>query len=212
MAGICPVLCSLKSVFTYRTSSITLEVGRGHIVIPIWWSRQAGVSVIEGLAEITWLVSIRTTHPSKVFCPLGLSHATGRQMDRGLSPDSDAFRCVPLTRHSVSLNLTSSSVKGGTRMPITRGRGEESVSWGEIWKNGCLRSDSPSSLGKKGDSLGGSWGSYENQMRALSFFLSFVSSLLLSPNPSPPPWLLIQPVFFLPSSRRLSLLLRVQDT
>lgn len=83
-------------------------------------------------------------------------------MDRGLSFDFDVFRCVFLIRYLVFLNFTFLFVKGGIRMFIIWGRGEELVSWGEIWKNGCFRLDLSSSLGKKGDLLGGFWGFYEN--------------------------------------------------
>lgn len=120
-------------------------------------------------------------------------------------------RHVPLTRHWSSLPLTLSSAEGGTRMPITRGLGEESASWGATGRNGCLRLGSASHLSTKGIRWEDPSESHEKRI--------WVPSLLLYFSPSHTPlamashlcFSLCLSVSFFPSSHRLSVLLWTQD-
>ena len=136
---------SFKSEFTYGISSITLEG---------WGGVPFGETGRQDAQWVTWLGQMageRQHHPSTHLL-------TPRSM---LVPQRDRpmevwvltrmlTRHVPLTRHWSSLPLTLSSAEGGTRMPITRGLGEGSASWGEMGRNGCLRLGSTSHLGTKG--------------------------------------------------------------
>lgn len=150
-------------------SSVILEGREGHIVIPILQNRQAGGSATGQPDWVWWLVNGSTTPATQGFWLLAPCSFVRKQPSGGM-----LTRRAPLTRHCSSLYLMLSSAEGRTRMPISRGTGEESVSWGETGRIGCLRLGSASHFSTKEIEWEDPSGSYKKQIRAPSLLFLFL--------------------------------------
>lgn len=113
-----------------------------------------------------WLVSGSTTPATQGFWLLDLCSFVRKQTGGGM-----LTRRAPLTRHWSSLYLMLSSAEGRTKMPTSRGTGEESAGWGETGRKGCLRLGSASHLSTKEIEWEDPTGSYKKQMRSPSLLL-----------------------------------------